>query len=313
MAIEIIKSRKPSRGMLRAAIFDFDGTISTLRCGWEQVMRPLMIEMIRGGKSDSALEQMVDEYIDQSTGIQTVYQMRWLAERVAEFRGPEAAKDEWWYKDEYNRRLMEQVKVRIASVKEGREDRLNYMIKGAEGFLKALRDAGLELYLASGTDHCDVVKEVAVLGLTGYFNLIKGAPERQASCSKEAVIRMIMKEKGLKGEELLLAGDGKVEIALGVENEAHTLGVATDEVHREGVNPVKRERLVKAGAEAIIGDFQDSAPVLEWLGLDGWRGRKTDVPDRNRHWRDKVCSCVGTGTGWNVTSPGKEEIPHSGL
>lgn len=39
-----------ARNPVRAVLFDFDGTISTLRCGWESVMKPLMLEMISGGR-----------------------------------------------------------------------------------------------------------------------------------------------------------------------------------------------------------------------------------------------------------------------
>ena len=30
---------------VKVAIFDFDGTISTLRCGWEQVMEEIMLNI----------------------------------------------------------------------------------------------------------------------------------------------------------------------------------------------------------------------------------------------------------------------------
>ena len=44
------RKREFVRKPVRAVLFDFDGTISTLRCGWEAVMKPLMLEMISGGK-----------------------------------------------------------------------------------------------------------------------------------------------------------------------------------------------------------------------------------------------------------------------
>lgn len=49
-------------------------------------------------------------YIDESTGIQTIHQMKWLAKTACE-KGlnPEATDDPWFYKAECNRRLMEQV------------------------------------------------------------------------------------------------------------------------------------------------------------------------------------------------------------
>ena len=66
------------------------------------------------------------------------------------------------------------------------------------------------------------------------------------SCSKEAVFRRLLVEKNLTGPELAVLGDGKVEIALGREAGALTIGVASDEDKREGVNPVKRYVLLYA-------------------------------------------------------------------
>lgn len=265
---ELLHAEHLPKGRIRAAVFDFDGTISTLRCGWEKVMNPMMMEMIGGGKrEDQELHRLVDKYIDSSTGIQTVYQMRWLAQQVREFGLNPEVHDEWWYKDEYNRRLMKSVDQRIRGIEAGGDNRSNYLVKGSEEFLTALREKGIELYLASGTDHSDVLHEVEVLGLKDCFDYIKGAPERKASCSKEAVIKMILEQKQLSGNSLLLVGDGKVEIALGNENNAFALGAATDEVLREGINPVKRERLIRAGADVIIGDFTAQDEIFEWMGI----------------------------------------------
>jgi 4-hydroxy-tetrahydrodipicolinate synthase len=49
-----------------------------------------------------------------------------------------------------------------------------------------------------------------------------------------------------------VAGDGKVEIAVGKENGARTLGVASDEAALSGVNETKLRRLEKAGADALL-------------------------------------------------------------
>lgn len=267
--IELITNRLP-KGRIKAAVFDFDGTFSTLRCGWERVMKPLMLESISGGKKEAyppELEEKVDNYIDTSTGIQTVYQMQWLKEETEKAGFGSEEKDAWYYKDEYNRRLMEEIKGRIKSLETKEKSPDDFLIKGAKEFLKMLIDSGIEVYLASGTDHKDVVKEASALGVADKFTEIKGAPERKAACSKEAVIKMILEEKNLPGEALLLVGDGKVEIALGKECGAFTIGAATDEEHLEGLNPVKRERLIKAGADIIIGDFQNLTALKNWLGI----------------------------------------------
>ena len=257
-----------SKQLPKAAILDFDGTLSTLRCGWEKVMRPLMLEMINPAEPDDPkLGAEVDRYIDESTGIQTVYQMRWLAEQVKKRGANPEQHDEWWYKDEYNRRLMCEVQNRIDSVASGRVSPEHYLIRGSAAFLAMLRTAGISLYVASGTDDVNVRKEVEVLGLTSCFESILGAPYRQAACSKEAVIRRLMDEKGFSGESLLVIGDGKVEIGLGKAAGGRTIGVASNEETRCGINPVKEMRLKNAGADYIIGDYTDLGAIREWIGL----------------------------------------------
>ena len=70
-------------GRVRHALFDFDGTISVIRRGWENVMIPLMVEMITDGYPVPLdLETEVIDYVDRSTGILTIKQMEWLADAV---------------------------------------------------------------------------------------------------------------------------------------------------------------------------------------------------------------------------------------
>lgn len=262
---EIIHPDRIPKGKIRAAIFDFDGTISTLRCGWERVMRSLMLELLCDGTKDT--EDKIDAYIDSSTGIQTVYQMKWLKEQVDSAGRGDPIHDVWWYKDEYNRRLMEEVSQRKERLRSGVDLPDMYLISGAIDFLNMLGEAGISLYLASGTDHDDVLLEAEALGVSEYFGVIKGAPRRAESCSKEAVIKMLLNESGLSSDSLLLVGDGKVEIALGAERGCYTIGVASNEETLCGVNPVKRKRLVNAGADLMIGDFTRRDELKNWLGL----------------------------------------------
>lgn len=267
--MEILFETPEQKPRLKVALFDFDGTISTLRHGWESIMEPLMLEMIAGPTPiDDRLIKEVREYIDQSAGIQTYFQMKWLAEAVKKHgRNPVISDDPWWYKAEYNKRLMDIVEARKSSLLNGKKHPSDYLVKGSEEFLKALRDHGLEIYVASGTDDPDVKNEVEALGLSKYFKEIAGAPLGKADCSKEAVLRKLIDEKRLSGSEVIVIGDGKVEIALGREVGALTLGVASDEDALCGVNTIKRERLIKAGAHAIVGDFEKAEEILAWLRL----------------------------------------------
>lgn len=256
--MEILNPNVPAT-RVSTVLFDFDGTISTLRYGWEGVMEPLMIEILG---ADSA--ELIRGFIDESTGIQTIFQMKWLAEQVRQRGG--AAEDPWEYKAEYNRRLMKTVSTRRASLEDGSARREDYMMAGSVELLEALSECGISMYVASGTDDPDVNAEVAALGLTGFFSKIAGAPLGVENCSKEGVIRELL-SSGIHGEYLAVVGDGKVEIAIGRENGARTLGVASDEAALRGVNPVKRERLVKAGADAIAGDFLEIDKLMQFFGL----------------------------------------------
>jgi len=254
--MEIINPNLQKKAV-RAVVFDWDGTISTLRHDWESLMGPMMIELI--GKDS---EQMVRDYINESAGIQTIFQMKWLAEQVKERYG--TAEDPWIYKTEYNRRLMENVTRRRADLKSGVVSREDYLISGSEALLKALTSRGITLYAASGTDDPDVKTDAAALGMDHYFNRIVGAPPGIEDCSKEKILRELLGTE-TNGEELAVVGDGKVEIRLGREAGIRTLGVASDEVSRSGINPVKYDRLYNAGADAITGDFLDLNAIIRFF------------------------------------------------
>lgn len=259
---------------IRAVLFDFDGTLSTLRAGWEQVMAPFFKETIMGEATlssgqERALEQEIEAYIDQSAGIQTIYQMQWLKEQAAShpWQTQRQTQNEWDYKAEYNRRLLAQVNERITGLRAGRYRPSDFLIAGSEALLERLHAAGVAMYIASGTDHPDVVNEAETLGVAKYFRSIAGAPVGRADCSKEKVIRELLAQKELQGGGLAVIGDGKVEIRLARESGALALGVASDEDRREGINEIKRKRLEAAGADRIAGDFRELTVWLEWLGL----------------------------------------------
>ena len=247
----------------KAVILDFDGTLSTLRCGWESVMRTLMGEIL--GKWLTMEE--IDRFIDESTGIQTIFQMKWIAEQVS-LHGGEAL-DPWDYKAEYNRRLMENIEKKKQELTAGRAQPEEYRMAGSEEFLKMLIRRGAKLYVASGTDQPDVQAEAKALGLAGYFEEIAGAPLHEEKCSKEAVLRRLMAGFGVPAEEILVIGDGKVEIALGREAGTRTLGVASNERARRGIDEVKVNRLTKAGADRIVGDYTDIEDLEQWIFGEG--------------------------------------------
>jgi phosphoglycolate phosphatase-like HAD superfamily hydrolase len=254
-------------GRVRHALFDFDGTLSVLRQGWEDVMVPLMVEAICGPRpAGPAIEQEVSDYVDRSTGILTIRQMQWLAEAVGRhgLAGPALTARE--YKARYLERLMIHVRRRIDSLVTGQAAPAGQMIAGSVDFLAGLARRGARLYLASGTDHADVVREARALGLLEYFDGgVYGALDDNEDHAKERVIQRILDEHRLAGEALLVAGDGPVEIREGALRRALTLGVASDEVARAGWNSRKAARLAAAGAALLVPDFTHSAGLLALL------------------------------------------------
>ncbi|MHC4323580.1 MAG: PfkB family carbohydrate kinase [Planctomycetota bacterium] len=260
---------------IKHAVFDHDGTVSTLRQGWEQVMAPVMIKAILGDKYETADETLyhkvrnrVLDYIDKSTGIQTIVQMEALVEIVKEFGlvPGDKIRDKFGYKEIYNDALMELVNRRIDKFKQGELDIHDYTIKGALEFLEALRKRDIKVYLASGTDCDDVVAESKALGYEELFDGgIYGSVGDVAKYSKKMVIEKIMTENNLQGPELAVFGDGPVEIRECRKRDGIAIGIATDEIRRHGLNPEKRTRLIKAGAHIIVPDFSQHSKLIKLL------------------------------------------------
>jgi phosphoglycolate phosphatase-like HAD superfamily hydrolase len=258
-------------GYIRHALFDFDGTISTLRQGWEEAMIPVMLEAICGSHPVTPeIEQEVREYVDRSTGILTIEQMRWLVDAVRRHGLAGEPLTAAQYKQIYLDRLLVTVNQRVERVARGEIPPSAAMIVGAEEFLQALCVHGVTLYLASGTDHPYVVREASVLKIDHYFaGGIYGALDATEANNKERIIQRILDDHGLSGQELLVVGDGPVEIREAVARGAIALGVATDEVARCGWNPHKIRRLAGAGADLLVPDFSRVDILLNILFYKG--------------------------------------------
>ena len=268
--IEILNPEAVARlGHIRYALFDFDGTLSTLRQGWEASMAPVMLEAIHGEPPyPPELVLEVQEYIDRSTGILTIHQMEWLAEAVQRGGRMRPVRTPAAYKAIYLQRLMTFVQQRIDQVTGGQAAAADYLLAGSQAFVQALVRCGVQLYLASGTDHADVFHEASVLGMAPYFQGgIYGALDASEANDKGRLIGRLLTEHGLAGEQLLVVGDGPVEIRAGQQHGALTLGVASDEVRRRGWNDHKVKRLAQAGCDFLVPDFGRTADLVNFLAL----------------------------------------------
>lgn len=268
--IEIINPDFP-RGDIRAAILDFDGTLSLLRRNWQDVMIPMMVDVLRDTGTSETPEQLrdhVEEFVMRLNGRQTIYQMIRLADEVT-LRGGQPL-DPLEYKKRYHELLWRQVGDRVDAVRSGRIPQDEMTVPGSRALLARLRSLGLTLYLASGTDLEYVRDEVAVLGLAEYFgSRIYGALVDYKRFSKAMIVGKIIEDTGVSGRNILGFGDGFVEIEEVKRVGGLAIGVASNEETREGINDWKRKRLIRAGADLIIGDFRHHNQLLETIGMGG--------------------------------------------
>jgi rfaE bifunctional protein kinase chain/domain len=275
--IEII-NKEHEKPQIKHAIFDHDGTISTLREGWELIMAPMMVKAILGDKYETVGEAVyrrilksVDEFIDKTTGIQTLAQMKSLVEVVREsgFVHKKKILDEFRYKEIYNDELLKMVRVREEKLKKGELTVDDLTMKGAVPLLKRLHEAGIKLYLASGTDIEDVRREAEVLGYAGLFEgRIFGAVGDVNKEAKKIVLDNILDSLGSSvSGKVVTFGDGPVEIRETRKRNGITVGVASNELRRFGLNEKKRTRLIKAGADYVIPDFSKYRDVLALLNI----------------------------------------------
>jgi phosphoglycolate phosphatase-like HAD superfamily hydrolase len=267
----------PADLALRYAVFDHDGTVSTLRQGWEEVMEPMMVEAVMGERYRTADEALyrrtvdrVRQYIDQTTGIQTLVQMQGLVAMVREagLVPTDRILDMHGYKAIYNEALMRRVGERLERLRAGELGIEDFTLKGAVRFVERLTRLGIVCFLASGTDQEDVRSEARALGYAELFaGGIYGAVGDVTRDAKREVLARIMADIGDSRGRLATFGDGPVEMRETRRQGGVAVGVASDEVRRFGLNPAKRARLIRAGAILVIPDFSQAEALLRVLGI----------------------------------------------
>ena len=262
--IEVInKDFKPR--VITHALFDFDGTISWVREGWQGIMLSMMVEELLKTpqhESNEELARSVRAYIDELTGKQTMYQMLRYVEEIKKRGGtPRTALE---YKHQYLELLEKHIADRIKDL-EGGASPEEYLMAGARQFLEMLKKKGVVCYLASGTDQKFVEREAKLLTVFDLFESVWGASDDYLTFSKRIAIERIIEKNNVDGEHLVVFGDGYVEMEVARERQAVAVGVASDEIRKTGVDHWTRERLIKAGADFIISDFTKAEEMFSLL------------------------------------------------
>lgn len=262
--VEVLKY--PERGRrFKVAFFDFDGTVATLRCGWQDTVARLACDTLTKiqGVSREDVEPIVRAYIEKETGRPMVALGEHLAEEVVKRGGIPLEPME--YKRQYDVELDKLVESKLdgLGVSKTAED---VVVPGVIRFLKILKANGVSLCLASGTDETRLNSECERLGLTEFFDQgIFGAREDGVAREKSDVIENLLGRNGWTGQDLVGFGDGGFDMKAIKAAGGYAVGLATNEAERFGVNERKRSFLLEAGADAIIPDFSDPEKLARFL------------------------------------------------
>jgi len=258
------------RGPFKAVLFDFDGTLSLLREGWPRVMVGMMIERLRAmsllGEPEAEEWITLDRLVMAQNGAPTIRQMEVFVDEVRRRGGTPA--DSWEYLREYIERLMRDVRGRWDALEVSEFQAADWVVPNAHAILTNLRERGVPLYVASGTEYDHVAREAGLLRVEEFFPTGINAPRNNdPEFGKGKVIARVLAELGIRGEELLGFGDGVVETGEVKRVGGVAVGVASSESGSGWgvVQPDKRARLIAVGADMIIPDYGEQAKLIPWL------------------------------------------------
>jgi phosphoglycolate phosphatase len=266
MTVERVRAGARAAGA-KAALFDFDGTLSLVRSGWMDVMVPMMVEILsdlKTGETDAELKTVVEDFVWRLTGKETVYQMIEFAAQV-EKRGGRAL-DPLAYKKMYLDLLWERIRGRVEELRSGHVPPEKYMVPGSRELLESLKARGLKMYLASGTDEQYMKEEARLIDVDKYFDGgVYGALDDYKSFSKKIIVQRILASTDVRGEEIIGFGDGYVEIEEVKLVGGVAVGVASTEPECDVVDEWKRKRLIGVGADFIVPNYLGHAELMEAL------------------------------------------------
>jgi phosphoglycolate phosphatase-like HAD superfamily hydrolase len=195
----------------KIVLFDFDGTLSLIRSGWVDIMVPMMVEVLadlKTGESEAELTEIVREYVGRLTGKDTIYQMIELTEQVSQRGG--TPEEPLVYKKRYLDLLWDMIRDRVEALRSGNASPEQYLLPGTRALLDMLKDRGLKMYLASGTDHADMNEEARLLDVARYFDggcwgatTTRPSPRRFSSAASSMPLRLVARSFSASAMALL--------------------------------------------------------------------------------------------------------------
>jgi phosphoglycolate phosphatase len=241
------------------AMFDFDGTVSLIREGWSRLMAELGAEHVPTA-DDSLIDRFERDMLALS-GRPSIVQMGKLHDEIVALghRSPLPME----LHTEFERRLFARIADRKRRLAERSVPPTDWTVPGTHELLTQLQSRGVRLFLVSGTDKSDVEAEMKLLDLDRFFESPIYAPaDRTGSFHKKQAIATILNRTGIAGKQLIGFGDGYSETVEVKAVGGRAIGIASVEVGKTGLNPVKAAMLRDWGADPIVPDYRSFDPGI---------------------------------------------------
>lgn len=273
--VEILRPM-PANMRITFCMTDWDGTLSLLRSGWPELMLQTAREALtEAGARGERLEGLISQYgrkVSERTGQPTIRQMMALEELIE--NETKVRMDRWKLKEAYNARLDALRRERIRILADDPDRRKEFLVAGAVEFFEALKERGVQIAAVSGSDHETVLADVKALGLGHLFGKSVFGYDRkrhgEMGDAKESVIRAMIQKEGLAGNNLLVVGDGPIELEVGERAGGCALALVSNEGNDPtGINTEaeKRRRLMAANPHLLIYDFGSLPELLSILEI----------------------------------------------
>lgn len=234
----IICSRLGVVTMLKAIVFDMDGTITVLKLPLEAMRKDTKSYYISKGFPPDQFE--TSDGISSSTGKARKY-----------FLSNGYSEDDW--------EKMESEMDTILSQHEGSAAVNASPIEGALDIIKKVRDAGLKTAILTNNGRPALDKIMEQIPLGEHFDLIQTRHESPRPKPYPDGLLKVSSELGVDGSEVVFVGDALIDGTAATRAGIEFWGVATGET--------SSEKLYEAGASKV---FTSLSGVLE-AALDAYR------------------------------------------
>ncbi len=222
-------NQKTQLGIIKAVIFDFDGTLAVLNIDFS-LMRERIFDLMRkfGIRHETIQEKYLLEITDE------VYQT--LREK-----NPSGA--EAFYQESHH--ILHEVEMKAAGA--GR------LIPGMEATLKRLRRKGIRIGII--TRNCEDAVRKVFPGINDFCDVFVSRNSVKKVKPHPDHLTYVMKRLKISGEEAVMVGDHMIDVQAGRRVGMKTIGVLTGRT--------KKEELERAGADYILRDASEVCKLLE--------------------------------------------------